>query len=524
MQTINKNILNDDIVKEAALKIPSPKKAIKNMPLGKKINLGIGAGASAIQLGQSTVSAGKELLKPMDTKSLETGFVNLQKVNPNPVQKVASLAPQNNNQNNNQDNNNLKYLPHATALGIGALLAIQAAQGKNVITHNAEGIKDVGMEYLKRTNKPVKIMSKVIKDAKNGADFAQKNRAAQAKAYSKYKTKATQAGESILGQAEWAKRNWGPKAQLLRKYEQHVNDALHNNKPVMEFHDWKKENNWKWNKDIKGWETGDKVPPAKEKIKKKMKTYIDKGVDAGVRGAMFSGMATAANFIGHEIGDSYFRDKDKDETRRHFREDWNRNFADHIVKGKRMDRSVNTGYQTPKQITKNRLYKQAGVEDFVDPNAVDDGIKKVKQQLKGKALAKDIIKNDLIKGSLTGLAYAAVPATVAYATKRDRNTLRKLDSEDTKKTVIELPENIIKKASVNLEGLKKLRKELTPENVPEEMIRNGVRGFAKTTPVAGVSYMLNRNLRGNLEKLDDEHKKVKPIEKGKVRIIVERRV
>lgn len=523
MQTINKNILNDDIVKEAALKIPNPVKAVKNMPMKKKINLGIGAGASAMQLGQSVVSAGKDLLKPMDTKSLESGFVNLQKVNPNAVQKVASVAPQNNNQNNNKENNNLKYLPQATALGIGALLAVQAMQGKNVITHNVEGVKDAGMEYLKRTNKPVKILSKVIKDAKNGADSLQKNKAAQMNAYNKYKSKATQAGESILGQAEWAKKNWGPKAKLLRKYEQHVNDALQNNKPVMEFHDWKRENNWRWNKDIRDYEPGNGAP-AKEKIKKKLKTYVDKGVDAGVRGAMFAGGATAANFIGHEIGDNYFKNKDKDELRREYREDWNRNFADHVVKGKRMDRSVNTGYQTPKQISKNRLYKQASVADFVDPNAVEEGVKKVKTPLKGKALAKDIIKNDLIKGSLTGLAYAAVPATVAHVIKRDRNTLRKLDSEDTKKTVIELPENIIKKASVNLDGLKKLRKELTPENIPEEMVRNGVRGFAKTIPVAGVSYALNRNLRGNLEKLDDEHKKVKPIEKGKVRIIVERRV
>lgn len=522
MQTINKNILNDDIVKEAALKIPNPVKAVKNMSMGKKISLGIGAGASAMQLGQSVVSAGKDLLKPMDTKSLESGFVNLQKVNPNAVQKVASITPQNNNQNNNE-NNNLKYLPQATALGIGALLAVQAMQGKNVVTHNLSGVKDAGMEYLKRTNKPVKILSKVIKGAKNEADSLQKTKAAQAKAYDKYKDKAMQAGETVLEQAEWVKKNWGPKAKLLRKYEQHVNDALQNNKPVMEFHDWKRENNWKWNKNIKDYEPGNGAP-VKDKIKKKMNEYVDKGVDAGVRGAMFAGGATAINFIGHDLGDRYFKNKDRDEVRGRFREDWNRNFADHVIKGKRMDRSVGTGYKTPKQITKNMLYKQAGVEDFVDPNAVEEGIKKVKTPLKGKALAKDIIKNDLIKGSLTGLAYAAVPAAVAHTIKRDRNTLRKLDSEDTKKTVIELPENIIKKASVNLDGLKRLRKELTPENVPEEMIRNGVRGFAKTMPVAGVSYALNRNLRGNLEKLDDEHKKVKPIEKGKVRIIVERRV
>ena len=43
-------------------------------------------------------------------------------------------------------------------------------------------------------------------------------------------------------------------------------------------------------------------------------------------------------------------------------------------------------------------------------------------------------------------------------------------------------------------------------------------------PVAIIANRTNKNLRGNLEELEDRNKKLKPVDKGNVRITLERRI
>lgn len=501
----------NEMEKQAAikpLKIKTPVQKFKELPMGKKIGAGIGVASTAMTVGGAAVSAGKELVKPIDDSNVKTGFNHgTMQVNPE-INKKAGF------EHDSLEASKMKYLPIVTGVATAGLIGAGVATGRI----NKDLLVKEGKRAFKKASRIYDAGSKVVNEASKIA----KNKKIDSALKESFEAYKKETGNTLMKFEDFKELN-----NAYDKWKRATGNSS------VSFKDWANKNakrvlgatknNGKSNNKVKR-------TPFIELAKQKAKN----GVDAAINGAAFSGAATAANFIGHEIGDEYFRLKDKDETRRRFREDWNNNFADHVVKGKPIKRNYNTGYKTPKQKSKEYKYKSKYIKkvasspagDFV--NHADDMIGAVNKKLKGKSLVKDIVKNDVVKPAVTGIAYIGAPAAVAAMTKRDRNTMRKIEETKTDKVVLDIPESVMnKKASFKeqvIKNAKKIKTDYVPENLGQEFVRAGIRGVSMAAPVAFIAHKTNRNLRGNMEKLEDKNKALKPVDKGNIRVTVERRI
>lgn len=493
-----------EMEKEAAFK---PIQKFKNMPVGKKIGAGLGVASTGLAVGSAAVNGVKEAVKPIDDigSNVKTGFKNgVMSVNPS-IKKTAGA------EQDGLESSKMKYLPVVSAAATAGLIGYGVKTGKI----NKELLINESKRMGKKVSKVYNTGSKIVNESLNLAQ-KQKNNAELKKAFDEYVTKSNNKLITFddFKELKFAYDNWRRKT----------------GNSTVEFADWAKKNAGKI--------AINNSKTSKQKAADKMKKRLDMAADAAVKGAALGTTTSLANFVVHDIGDEYFARKDKDEVRRRFREDWNNNFADNIVAGKHVTKNKDTGYRTPKQkvdnYNKNHKYKPKYINkvasspagDFV--NHADDMIQAASKKLKSKALVKDIIKNDVVKPAVTGISYIGAPALVASAIKRDRNTLKKIEDTKTDKVVMDIPEAAMKKkASFQekvIKNAKKIKKDYIPENLGQEFVRSGIRGVSMAAPVAIIANKTNRNLRGNLEKLEDKNKALKPVEKGNVRITVERRV
>lgn len=499
-----------EMEKEAAFKF-TPMKKFKNLSLGKKIGVGVGVGSTGLGAASSIGDGVKELFKPVDTTSTNnTGFKNGLMTVSNNINKKASA------EHDSLQSSKMKYLPAVTAVTTGGLIVGGVATGKL----NKDIVVEEGKKMAKRVSKAYNIGSKVIKDASKLADNNRKTKELK-EAFEIYRQKTK---NTLMEFEDFKELDSAYKSFLRKTGKTHIN-----------FEDWAKKN-------------AGRIGMQNKKYYRKtdLKQKADMAFDAAVKGAALGTTTSLANFAVHEVGDEYFKKKDKDEVRARFREDWNNNFTDNLVAGKRAERAKSTGYKTPKQKieqynkqqrkknSNNNRYKPkyinktaaAPAGDFV--NHADDVISHSAKKLKGKALLKDVIKNDVIKSGVTGLAFVGAPAVAASAMKRDRNTFKKIEDTKTDKIVMDIPESAMKKkASYTdkiMNGAKKIKKDYIPDNLGQEFVRAGIRGVSMAAPVAIIANKTNKNLRGNLEELEDRNKKLKPVDRGNVRVTVERRI
>ena len=495
-----------EMEKEAGLNIQNPVNKFKNMSLGKKIGTGLGVATTAAAVGGAAVDGVKEVFKPIDTSStVKTGFKNgVKQVNPG-IKKSASA------EQDGLASSKMKYLPAIAAATTGGLIGVGVATGKI----NKELAINEAKRMGKKVSKVYNTGSKIVTEAVNVAD---KKKASEElkKAFEEYKS-AT--GNTIIELSDfkeikkmydsWRRKTGNTKVSLVDWAKKNAGRVAMNDKNIY------KGNN--------------------------LKQKADMAVDAAIKGAALGTATSIANFVVHDIGDEYFEKKDKDEVRRRFREDWNNNFTDNLVAGKRVNKNKNSGYKTPKQRTNEYINKErvkrgyqpkyinkvasSPVGEFV--NHADDMIHAAGKKLKGKALFKDIVKNDVVKPAVTGIAYVGAPAMIASAIGRDRNTLKKIENTKTDRVVIDVPEKAMKKSAsfkdAVIKNAKKVKSNYIPDNLGQEFVRAGIRGVAMGAPIAVVANKTNRNLRGNMEKLEDKNKELKPLEKGNIRITVERR-
>lgn len=496
-----------EMEKEAGIKIPKPIiNKIKSMPLGKKIGAGVGIAATGATAVGAVGNGVKEVFKPTDIKrNVNTGFQNgVMQVNPNAdMNKKASVE---------QDEmyaSKMKYLPAVAAATTAGLIGYGVATGKV----NKDLVINEGKKMGKKVSKAYNAGSKIVSEAVNIAD---KKKAADElkKAFEEYK-QAT--GNTILELSDFK--------ELKNAYESWRRKS---NAVNVSFLDWAKKNAHRFN--MNGNNNAYKS--------KNLKQKADMAAEAAMKGAALGTATSIANFAVHEVGDEYFRMKDRDEVRRRFREDWNNNYTDNLVAGKRPNKGKNTGYKTPKQKAENYKKKHgyqpkymnkvaaSPMGDFV--NHADDIAQSVGKKLKGKSLVKDIVKNDVIKPAVTSVAYVGAPAVLASSLKRDRNTLKKIEDSKTDRLVIDIPETAMKKSAsfkdTVIKNAKKIKADYVPDNLGQEFVRAGIRGISFSAPVAVAANVTNRNLRGNLEKLEEKNKALKPLEKGNVRVTVERRI
>lgn len=491
-----------EMEKEAGLNIQGPVTKFKNLSLGKKLGVGLGVVSTTAAVGGAAVDGAKEAFKPIDTKStIKTGFKNgVKQVNPG-IKKSASA------EQDSLASSKMKYLPVITAATTGGLIGVGLATGKIN--------KDLAINEAKRMGKKVSKAynagSKVVTDAMK---IAEKNKMTEElkKAFEEYKS-AT--GNTIIELSDFK--------ELKSAYESWRRKTGNTKVSLV---DWAKKNAGKVGINNKNAYKG-----------KNLKQKADMAADAAIKGAALGTATSVANFAVHEIGDEYFRRKDNDEVRRRFREDWNNNFTDNLVAGKKVNKNKNTGYKTPQQRVNNHIKKEGYKPKYINKvaaspmgefvNHADDMIHAAGKKLKGKALFKDIVKNDVVKPAVTGVAYVGTPALLASAMKRDRNTLKKIENTKTDRVVIDVPEKAMKKSAsfqdVVIKNAKKIKADYIPDNLGQEFVRAGIRGVAMGAPVAVIANKTNRNLRGNMEKLEDKNKALKPLEKGNVRITVERR-
>lgn len=495
-----------DMEKEAAFKF-SPVNKFKNLSLGKKVGIGVGVASTGIGVASSVVDGGKELLKPVDTKStVNTGFKNgVIPVNKN-INKKASA------EHDSLESSKMKYLPAIAAATTGGLIVGGVATGKL----KKDVIIDESKKMGKKVSKIYNVGSKVINDASKLAKNNKKTKELK-EAFELYKQKT---GNTLMEFSDFKELDSAYQSWRRKKGD-----------TVTSFEDWAKRNAGKIGMQNRKYYKGTNL-----------KQKADMALDSAIKGAALGITTSVANFAVHEAGDEYFKKKDKDEVRARFREDWNNNFADNLVAGKRAERGKNTGYKTPKQKVnhynkqqqkRNNNYKPKYINKTASPagefvNHADDMISEGAKKLKGKALIKDIVKHDIIKPGVTGIAYVGAPALVASSIKRDRNTLKKIEDTKTDKIVMDIPESAMKKKASYTEkvmsGAKKIKKDYIPDNLGQEFIRSGIRGISMAAPVALIANATNKNLRGNLEELENKNKKLKPVDKGNVRITVERRV
>lgn len=504
-----KYVIDTDMDKEASLKI-SPMKKFKSMSLGKKVGAGIGVASTGLGVASSVIDGAKELVKPVDaTSTVNTGFKNgVMPVNKNITKKASA-------EHDSLESSKMKYLPAITAAATTGLIVGGVATGKL----NKDLLIKEGKKMGRRVSKAYNVGSKVVNEASELAKNNKKTKELK-EAFEAYKQKT---GNTLM--------EFGDFKELNSAYNSWLRKTGNSN---VSFEDWAKRNAGRVGIENKNYYKG-----------KNIKQKADMALDAAIRGAALGTTTSLANFAVHEVGDEYFKKKDKDEVRARFREDWNNNFADNLVAGKRAERSKSTGYKTPKQRVdqynrqqqrkyNNNNYRpkyinkvaSAPVGDFA--NHADDMISNASRRLKGKELVKDIIKHDIVKPAVTGVAYIGAPALVAASIKRDRNTLKKIEDTKTDKIVMDVPESAMKKKASYTEKIvekaSKIKKDYIPDNLGQEFVRSGLRGVSMAAPVAIIANRTNKNLRGNLEELEDRNKKLKPVDKGNVRITLERRI
>lgn len=180
------------------------------------------------------------------------------------------------------------------------------------------------------------------------------------------------------------------------------------------------------------------------------------------------------------------------------------------------------------------FHKRAGIEG-VEPSGsfMGDLIETLSPATKKKGLlakknkaskVKEIIREDIVRGAINSVPYAVAPAAVMGMLGRDRVTFKKKDKDNIKRTIVDIPEDSLNKtAAIKKQTLlQKLKKDYIPKDIGEGIARNAIRGVVYTLPVAAVAGLTGRNLRGGLEKFDNSNKEIKPVQKGKVRVIVER--
>lgn len=495
----------NEMQKEAAIKIPSPKAKFKSLPLSKKIGVGIGAASTGMAVGGAAIDGIKEVFKPgNENNTINTGFKNgVMKVNPE-TEKSASTKK------DSLESSKMKYLPAVTGAATLGLVGAGVATGKV----NKDLLVEEGKRMGKKVSKAYNVGSKVVNQAVNIAK-SKKTTEELKKAFEEYKKISN---NTIMEFNDFKELN-----EIYESWKRKTGNSS------VDFASWAKRN-------------AGKIALNKERYKgKSLRQKLNMAGDAAIKGAALGTTTSLANFAVHELGDEYFNRKDKDEVRRRFREDWNNNFTDNLVAGKRVNKKrANTGYKTPKQKIehyqkkKNNEYKpkyinkiaSAPVGEYV--NHADDMAGVASKQLKGKALIKDIIKHDVVKPAVTGVAYVGAPALVAASIKRDRNTMRKIEDAKTDKIVLDIPDSTMKKKASFQEKVmnnaKKIKSDYIPENLGQEFVRSGIRGVSMAAPIAIIANTTNRNLRGNMEKLEERNKQLKPVDKGNVRITVERRV
>lgn len=497
-----------DMEKKASFKL-SPIKKFKSLSLGKKIGVGVGVASTGAGVVSSVGGGVKELTKPMQHPTgINTGFqYGTMSVNTNTGMDKKAGA-----EHDSLESSKMKYLPIVAGVTTGGVIAGGIATGKL----NKDLFIQEGKKVAKRASKAYNVGAKIVNDAAKIAKGNKKNQELK-EAFDIYRQKT----KNTLMEFDDYKELRSAYESVKRK----TGDT------TLSFEDWAKRN-------------ARRIGMQNKKYYKKtdLKEKANMALDATIKGAALGTATSLANFAVHEAGDEYFRKKDRDEVRARFREDWNNNFTDNLVAGKRAQRGKKTGYKTPKQridnynkqMSRNNNYKPKNINktasapmgEFV--NHADDMIQSGVKKLKGKALVKDIIKNDVIKSGVTGVAFVGAPAVAAASMKRDRNTFNKIEDNKTDKIVMDIPESVMKKkASYTdkvIKGAKKIKKDYIPENLGQDFVRAGIRGISMAAPVAAVAHATNRNLRGNLEELEDRNKKLKPVDKGNIRVTLERRV
>lgn len=545
------------IVNTGKFAIKNPGKALGGALTGSVL---IGTGSEAMK------AAKKEIEEPIRDPR-----------DPFETDKIAAYNDKNQKQiktyMNTPDENNFKYMPHivgGVALGLGVAHAIKS--GNPMAPINAvKGAGDTVFKKIVKNNLKKSSGGRVISGAINSADVFAKaknkeviNKYINIKPYPKLDPNDVQ--EKVIGRymvndilpddiadsfnsflnqvgngsditrPELRNKAWSvfkdggylggdnqKNKDLIDSFIDYVNDIKYTDRTKLKDDQYKDllsdaKNFFKENPNLKDTE----VPKSIKDRFRKFKNVgggldnINKGLGAGVA-------IGAGDFLFHAIGDKYFDEKDNNQVKRVLRESYEKAVPEFL--NPKQGNTNKEKYKTPQERA-DRIIKRAGIEDIAGETAK-----------KSRGLLKEILVEDALKTMKRSAVFAAMPIAAGrlmgrdlksynFARTRNEPTEGDVIPSSSNKIILEMPLN--NKGKIDFKQISKVAaidkgriKQLVKDDAIDTL-RQSVRALSFIVPPAAVYALTGRNLKGNLEKINQpNHIELAPLEPGKARIIIE---